>query len=1406
MKRLPSLFILIVFCFSSLFNYPVFSAVNTFVPPPGAALPLVALTPAFTPLAIKGLKLYANDPFKFDFMIDEGGLKHNDSQLRAEVQKLINYFLVSLTIPENDLWVNLSPYEKNRVITPELASTNMGEDMLGQDYILKQLAASLTYPEAETGKQYWNEIQNNGIRVGATLAVAHNKRAGASPAPTSEPTQSFNRVWIVPDKAVVYTDIDKAYVGEATLKVMVEEDYLAMQKNSVGANNYSPAVNAFKSHILPALTKEVNEGKNFAQLRQMYKSLILSAWFKKHLKENIINKLYADKKKVNGVDTADPKMRERIYNQYLESCKNGVYNIIKREYAGTGTGSPARGSVYVHGIKITKRAYFSGGLRVGVKPDVRPLTEAPIGAANADVVVSGDMQPADRTPLQKALGVFAMYDRLGIAKSSLAHVNLASAYLGEHKYDEATGHFQEAIKLSPNDQAAHFKLGYALARKKDYSGAIASCKMAISLGLNNPKVYKVMGVAYFNLGQYAEAVESFRKALALDNENARLKALFISASNNLGTALSEQEKYTEAISVYEAAMKIDPDNTLVKKALAVAYFRRGAAYAKRQELPEGIADLEKAISLNPNYFFATLMCGMWYLHQGNYTEAIVKLERALDMQKDEFFAKTNLSDAYSYRGIAYRDQGMLKKAAVDFEMAITVNKENIFARDRLGEIYFMRAVMLIEQGYMTEASDYYGRAVAIDQKYSLEHCTSMIAADPNSHGAYIIRGLAYYCQSRFGKAVEDFEKVLELDSGNVDARDNLSAAYDAWGNFVDTNDDAAAALHFDLAIKFNSENSLALKHRGGVLMRQGGYAQAIEYFDRAININPKYYEAYTSRAIAYFHLSDYIEVAKNLERAIVINPKGDRAYAIYAEVYFRLGKYDKAIKYYNECIARNPFDLVSFRNRAYAYAHNGEYTKAVMDYARAGDIHARRLGIYHETIGHLKLVLEQARHDPLATINGMGIWSMIFSRDDCAQIFKAALGGNSRLAGQVLALPAIWGNTSSGEEIKALLALEIIDINAQAFLDIGGLAQYFSKDTYDMLMRYAMNQLQGGRVGTVTPALVRPDQIIVSPAVDPLNREILAPLTSPEADVVSYAVVPQKVSGKGDVPHLPDIEAIPLADHYESLGSVPQAIQPISLTDAFTREEEGFFETGDALEAAHLAGEDPTALKELRVAGILHGLLVAPQKGLWRVFANRNDLDEAHLRALAAYIGVKSLDADQAIRLIEGHEAFHGFVVWLRRNYKQFKDIGPAREEKLADMLGRIFIFGYSKAVDLELLVFFEDVDHELKTEFSQMLKGGPASAEGFLRNLGIEVDVITASPEELERIKEDAIAAGHYTKEMRTGDRDVGGLNLNSTGSQLEEKGTGIKINQSFAAAAIDPAKFTGFTFRIVGITRLKI
>lgn len=370
----------------SSLSYRVFSAflivsfLWTCVLPPGAAfakgntflnLPapgmMVRTSKAFVPVLLKGMTIHADDPFRFDFIIDSGNTNLKAEELKAESERLVKYFLASMTIPKDDLWVNLSPLEKDRIVPDELGKTELGRDMLAQDYLLKQLTASLMYPEDELGDKFWQRVRK--------LA---QERFGT----TEIPVNTFNKVWILPESASVYEHEQTVYVVGGRLKVMLDEDYKTMSQGhqvtkspgeetdippAQGENNQDiplslrerdgvrGSVNSVSSQIireviLPEIEREVNEGEHFAPLRQIYHSLILAKWYKETIKDSLLSQVYVDQSKVEGVNLADETAKEQIYEQYVEAYKKGVFNYIKEDYDQLSQ-------------KKIPRKYFSGGIK-----------------------------------------------------------------------------------------------------------------------------------------------------------------------------------------------------------------------------------------------------------------------------------------------------------------------------------------------------------------------------------------------------------------------------------------------------------------------------------------------------------------------------------------------------------------------------------------------------------------------------------------------------------------------------------------------------------------------------------------------------------------------------------------------------------------------------------------------------------------------------------------------------------------------------------------------------------------------------------------------------------------------------------------------------------------------------------
>src|SRR6202453_1815454 len=214
-KRVIAALICITFSFSNLqYAHAEDFSINQ-LPVPGT---MVGESAPFAPLALKGIVINPKKPLEFQFIVDTGKGPQDTASVKDQANQLEKYFLAGLTIPEGDLWVNLSPYEKNRIVPEALGQTDLGRDLLAQDYILKQLTASLIYPEKDLGKEFWSRVYAKAQQQFGT---------------TNVPVNTFNKVWILPDQAQVFEHGAAAYVTKATLKVMLDEDYLALSRHRV---------------------------------------------------------------------------------------------------------------------------------------------------------------------------------------------------------------------------------------------------------------------------------------------------------------------------------------------------------------------------------------------------------------------------------------------------------------------------------------------------------------------------------------------------------------------------------------------------------------------------------------------------------------------------------------------------------------------------------------------------------------------------------------------------------------------------------------------------------------------------------------------------------------------------------------------------------------------------------------------------------------------------------------------------------------------------------------------------------------------------------------------------------------------------------------------------------------------
>lgn len=165
---------------------------------------------------------------------------------------------------------------------------------------------------------------------------------------------------------------------------------------------------------------------------------------------------------------------------------------------------------------------------------------------------------------------------------------------------------------------------------------------------------------------------------------------------------------------------------------------------------------------------------------------------------------------------------------------------------------------------------------------------------------FFAQGLRYQREGRYAEAIEEYEKAIVADPGNLEAYNNLGVLFKETGR-IDR-----AAESFQRALALDPKYEKALNNLGVIRYLKGQYAEAISLFRRAIVINAENLESYTNLGIIYF-LAERLEEARGaFARALQLDPKHAETHYNLALLYERRGIWPKAFVHYQRFMELAP--------------------------------------------------------------------------------------------------------------------------------------------------------------------------------------------------------------------------------------------------------------------------------------------------------------------------------------------------------------------------------------------------------------------------------------------------------------------------------------------------------------------
>jgi Flp pilus assembly protein TadD len=335
---------------------------------------------------------------------------------------------------------------------------------------------------------------------------------------------------------------------------------------------------------------------------------------------------------------------------------------------------------------------------------------------------------------------------------AFAHFQLAYAYTGLNRTEEARAEYERCVALEPKMAEAELNLGILLL-EKDAGAAVAPLRKAVDLMPSQSRPRFLLGVALERSGDLAGAAESFESALHLNNDDNE-------ALTHLGGVYLQLKKPADAEKKFRMVLDRQPKSPVALRGLALSLDAEGkletidayrhylavesqdAAMRARfvqllvanKQFDEALAETEKSANGQAASLDALRQRADIFIGQNKLDEAIAALKQAITLAP---------RDAQLHGGVGrlYLQKREFADAERELKIAIQLDKGNV--------VYWKDLTATFYQG-----GNYAAALAGYDVVEKMEK--------PGA-GVWFIRALCYDKLNQVQPALEAYRKFLDLD-------------------------------------------------------------------------------------------------------------------------------------------------------------------------------------------------------------------------------------------------------------------------------------------------------------------------------------------------------------------------------------------------------------------------------------------------------------------------------------------------------------------------------------------------------------------------------------------------------------------------------------------------------------------